>query len=596
MQTFYLDTSAGNWYNDRGESFRSNQPSMAFQTQDELKIITVAGAPEAETENINPAIDWPRDTQWAGMAAKIAVDNDTIHRIKGIIAEPITAGAVTSITATIANASQATIPGDGKLTIYAADSSSEIISYASREISGTAVVFTLVEGEEIRKSYPAGSVMDCPQSPYCSALMNPDKSNPLAGEFAFDLVVDSRRLREEMLYASKDRLPVKGMELLFYRETETATIPVRAFLLSTFSIVGLLNDVNAGADLPEDDAIDRLNALVYSVLSAGEEVQYSVDGITWLLPEEVTDPVAVKYFRSRNRKTKGEWSDPVPVIAGPEGPEGQQGIQGETGPQGKAATISVGTVTTGLPGSEAKVENVGTENAAVINFTIPRGAAFTIDATGTLEERSAYDSEAKGFSYLATDDGCVYIKNSDTSGDWSDAIPFKGDPGQDGEDGQSATISVGSVATLPPGDDAFVESEGTENAVVLNFGIPKGEKGDQGEPGERIEANYIELDTATGGYMVIPADTVPVAVEIGGVIYNIDSGWITKVNDNFRIPVAPFLAEANLSAFVGPWRVWRAGGKQGEAGATGGTFVIEVVDKLPEVMDQTTLYLVPEGV
>lgn len=43
------------------------------------------------------------------------------------------------------------------------------------------------------------------------------------------------------------------------------------------------------------------------------------------------------------------------------------------GPEGKAATIQVGTVETLEPGSDATVTNVGTENAAVLNFGIPSG-------------------------------------------------------------------------------------------------------------------------------------------------------------------------------------------------------------------------------
>ena len=43
------------------------------------------------------------------------------------------------------------------------------------------------------------------------------------------------------------------------------------------------------------------------------------------------------------------------------------------GPPGAAATVTVGTVTTGEPGTDALVTNSGTENAAVLNFTIPRG-------------------------------------------------------------------------------------------------------------------------------------------------------------------------------------------------------------------------------
>ena len=53
----------------------------------------------------------------------------------------------------------------------------------------------------------------------------------------------------------------------------------------------------------------------------------------------------------------------------------QQGGVGPSGPTGAAATVTVGTVTTGLAGSAAAVTNSGTANAAVLNFTIPQGAA-----------------------------------------------------------------------------------------------------------------------------------------------------------------------------------------------------------------------------
>jgi len=43
------------------------------------------------------------------------------------------------------------------------------------------------------------------------------------------------------------------------------------------------------------------------------------------------------------------------------------------GPVGPAATVSVGSVTTGEPGTPAAVTNSGTSSAAVFNFTIPQG-------------------------------------------------------------------------------------------------------------------------------------------------------------------------------------------------------------------------------
>lgn len=67
---------------------------------------------------------------------------------------------------------------------------------------------------------------------------------------------------------------------------------------------------------------------------------------------------------------------------GPQGDVGPAGPTGDTGPAGSAATVSVGTVTTGAAGSSASVTNVGTNSAAVLNFSIPAGATGSTGATG----------------------------------------------------------------------------------------------------------------------------------------------------------------------------------------------------------------------
>ena len=58
---------------------------------------------------------------------------------------------------------------------------------------------------------------------------------------------------------------------------------------------------------------------------------------------------------------------------GPQGPQGEPGKDGRDG-QGIAATVEVGTTTTGEAGTPAAVVNAGDETHAVLNFTIPRGA------------------------------------------------------------------------------------------------------------------------------------------------------------------------------------------------------------------------------
>ena len=49
------------------------------------------------------------------------------------------------------------------------------------------------------------------------------------------------------------------------------------------------------------------------------------------------------------------------------------GETGPEGPTGPAATIQIGSVTTGDPGTEAQVTNSGDENNAIFDFVIPRG-------------------------------------------------------------------------------------------------------------------------------------------------------------------------------------------------------------------------------
>ena len=71
-------------------------------------------------------------------------------------------------------------------------------------------------------------------------------------------------------------------------------------------------------------------------------------------------------------------------------PAGEQGPQGDPGPagaDGAAATITVGSVTTGAAGTQASVTNAGTSSAAVLNFTIPRGAKGDKGEKGEQGER-----------------------------------------------------------------------------------------------------------------------------------------------------------------------------------------------------------------
>lgn len=81
-------------------------------------------------------------------------------------------------------------------------------------------------------------------------------------------------------------------------------------------------------------------------------------------------------------------------------------------------------------------------------------------------------------------------------------VPLKGDPGNEGaqgDEGLSATISVGTVMTLTPGSSATVSNVGTPAVAVLNFGIPQGADGLTGPTGL---VNVVSLSTPSRAFGV----------------------------------------------------------------------------------------------
>ena len=92
---------------------------------------------------------------------------------------------------------------------------------------------------------------------------------------------------------------------------------------------------------------------------------------------------------------------------GPQGPTGPAGAAGAKGDQGDSATITVGTVSTGLPSSSVSITNTGTSSNATLNFTIPRGET---GATGEITWRGDWSSSnAYGVNEAVYYNGSSYI-------------------------------------------------------------------------------------------------------------------------------------------------------------------------------------------
>lgn len=133
------------------------------------------------------------------------------------------------------------------------------------------------------------------------------------------------------------------------------------------------------------------------------------------------------------------------VPRGVDGIQGPQGLAGNDGVPGAAATIAVGSTTTGAPGSPAAVNNSGSPSAAVLDFSVPQGVAGVQGPQGTQGPA--------------------------------------GSNGAPGAPGAAATVAAGTTNTGLPGTNASVTNSGSSSAAVLNFTIPRGDVGAQGPTG-----------------------------------------------------------------------------------------------------------------
>lgn len=181
---------------------------------------------------------------------------------------------------------------------------------------------------------------------------------------------------------------------------------------------------------------------------------------------------------------------------------GSKGSDGYVGADGKAATIEVGSVTTGAAGSNASVTNAGTANAAKLNFTIPRGQ------TG---EQGP-----------------------------------KGDPG-------AAGVSITSVAQTTTGS-----GDGGENVITVTlsngqtstFRVKNGSKGDPGSPGQAgapggtgpAGPNQVSTSTATNISGLLKGNGSAVSAAVAGTDYttpaNVDTRALNLLNRSNAVNAA----------------------------------------------------------
>lgn len=191
------------------------------------------------------------------------------------------------------------------------------------------------------------------------------------------------------------------------------------------------------------------------------------------------------------------------------------------GPQGKTGYYYIPSIS--KDGIVSWTNNGNLNNPTPINIKGPQGDQ---GIQGEKGDRGYY------FTPFVDSDGNLSWTNNGNL-DNPISVNIKGDKGDKGSIGNAATITIGTVSTGDEDTDVIVTNTGTINNAILNFTIPKGSKGDTGEP-FRITKVYASIGDMNADYDNEEVNIGNfVIIETGNVDHPDNSKLYVKTNNGY---------------------------------------------------------------
>lgn len=250
-------------------------------------------------------------------------------------------------------------------------------------------------------------------------------------------------------------------------------------------------------------------------------------------------------------RTPSGWNDtPIPLAGNPRNSEllingnlstESGGGGGDGGGEGTAGTITIGTVTTGDAGTSATVTNVGTASAAILNFTIPRGATGNTGATG-----------ATGATGPAGPTGATGAQGPTGATGPQGAQGIQGPKGDKGDQGDTGLTG----ATGPQGETGPQGPQGEQGPQGLTGATgATGATGPQGPAGSdatvtagtgiSVNSGVVSLNPTfltTNAYLQVPTGTTlqrPETPAIGMIRFNTTAGCFEGYTGSTWVNLSP---------------------------------------------------------
>lgn len=302
----YYDILSNDLYDEAGNLFGNRILDIFLNNHMNLEVHYVA-LDGSQTDDPTSFPPWTGLTD-VTVASSVAVDNNMQHAIKGVLAEELSIGSVSSIKVTAAST---TINPTG--TIVLIDGAGERLGVPYTAVSYANGAYTFTVSVSLDQAYPTGSTVRVPEALIMKAEGDDvDDSKASQGIFVFKLYALSHKLIELLDYSNTSSISAT-MQHKIISEGEVVRTFEYEFVIR--NVLEFENDSYVPAAGPDEVAT---KSWVLSFYRSPFEYQFSVDKSEWHDVQTNDD----RYYRQRIKNSGSEYGDPIVMIVGPKGDAG----------------------------------------------------------------------------------------------------------------------------------------------------------------------------------------------------------------------------------------------------------------------------------